>query len=137
MFGHPARPDWLPDDADYVQNATEEQVGKILNQSAVYMCTSLAEGYGLPGLEAMLCGCALVSTSTRGVYEYASAKTALLSEPKDVKKMQENIFELFDDDKKRILLAKKGNASVQDKKLSHSCKKFEKVLRMILEERVQ
>ena len=35
------------------------------------MLTSYYEGWGLPGTEAMACGCALVSTRNGGVDSYA------------------------------------------------------------------
>lgn len=133
VFGHPSRPKQLADNVSYVQNATEFQVSKMLNDSAVYMCTSLAEGFGLPGLEAMLCGCALVSTRTKGVYEYANDDVALLSDIEDEEAMFKNICELFDDSERRVALAERGNLSVQDKKLLVSCEKFEGALKDILE----
>lgn len=132
MFGYPNKPEGLPSNINYTKNATEEQVSNILNNSTIYMCTSLEEGFGLPGLEAMSCGCALVSTTTRGVYEYANENVALLSKEKDVESMKKNICFLFDNDIKRIELAKKGNVFTKDNKLSNSCEKFETTLRNIL-----
>ena len=130
MFGYPNKPEGLPSNIIYTKNATEEQVSNILNNSAIYMCTSLEEGFGLPGLEAMSCGCVLVSTATKGVY--ANKNVALLSKVKDIESMKKNICFLLDNDSKRIELAHNGNEFVQDDKLSNSCEKFEITLKNIL-----
>ena len=72
------------------------------------------EGYGLTGLEAMACGTALVSTSYKGVLEYASdGMNALLSPVKDVNGLVRNVQRLFDDDDLRIRIARNGVESVR------------------------
>ena len=121
LFGYPPRPKNLPLYIHYTQNANEKEVAKIMNESAIYMCTSLEEGFGLPGLEAMFCGCALVSTETQGVYEYANDDCAMLS---NIDKMYDNICYLFEKNDKRINMAWLGNKNVQKNKLSISQDKF-------------
>lgn len=114
MFGIFPAPVTLPSWIHYTKGATPEQVLEIYNATAVYLCATVEEGYGLTGLEAMSCGTALVSTGYRGVYEYArSGENALLSPVKDVDALVRNISMLFDNQEKRILIAKAGVESVQ------------------------
>ena len=126
MFGGISKPNDLPDYISYTQNASEIEVAEILNNSTIFMCTSLEEGFGLPGLEAMMCGCTLVSTKTQGVYEYANDTNSLLSNIKDVDGMYNNICYLFDNNNKRIRIAKLGNKYVKNKNIENAQIKFEK-----------
>lgn len=99
------RPSVMPKFCEYYKSITPEQVSDINNRSEVFICTSVNEGFGLPGLEAMACGCAVCSTSYKGVYEYAEdGFNALLSPIRNVDDMVSNIIEIFKnaDLKKRL-----------------------------------
>jgi glycosyltransferase involved in cell wall biosynthesis len=75
-----AIPSWMV----YRKNVSEENLIWIYNQSKIYLCCSLAEGFAFPPAEAMACGCAVVSTDCGGIREYAEHEVnALLSPPKD------------------------------------------------------
>lgn len=130
LFGYPDRPSYLPDWINYIQNANEQEVAKIMNKSAIYMCTSLQEGYGLPGLEAMFCGCALASTKCKGVLEYANNNNSMLCETNDLNEMFNNIVTLMNDNKKRIEIAKKGNIENKNRTLKISSELFEREIEM-------
>lgn len=109
MFGVAEIKKKLPDYITYIRNATQEQTIEIYNRIAVFLCATVEEGFGLTGLEAMACGAALVSTSYRGVLEYAvDGDNALLSPVKDVDRLCENVEILMNDDHKRMTLAKNG-----------------------------
>jgi glycosyltransferase involved in cell wall biosynthesis len=43
-----------------IENQTEEEVARILRESAIFMSFSHREGFGLPPLEAMACGCIVI-----------------------------------------------------------------------------
>ena len=94
------------------------------------MCTSLQEGYGLPGLEAMFCGCALASTKCKGVLEYANNNNSMLCETNDLNEMFNNIVTLMNDNKKRIEIAKKGNIENKNRTLKISSELFEREIEM-------
>lgn len=71
LFSVEKRTNVIPSWVNYCYLADEEKVFDIYNSSKVYLCTSDFEGFGLPGLEAMSCGCVLISTDCVGVREYA------------------------------------------------------------------
>lgn len=113
-FGTGKRPDCFPDYIKYTRYASQKKTIDIYNSTSVFLCASVNEGYGLTGLEAMACGTALVSTSYKGVLEYASdGMNALLSPVKDVNGLVRNVQRLFDDDDLRIRIARNGVESVR------------------------
>ncbi|QGP92670.1 D-inositol-3-phosphate glycosyltransferase [Neomoorella glycerini] len=115
FFGTPSRPASLPDWIEYYKNPPQETlVEEIYNGSSIFLCPSWTEGWGLPGAEAMACGCALVSTDTGGVHDYAiHNETALLSPPRDPQALAENLCRLLNDDILRVRLAEAGCANIQ------------------------
>lgn len=125
LFSSDKKPKSLPKWINYTRNASEEAVISLLNNSAVYICTSLFEGFGLPGLESMACGCALVTTNCLGIMEYANNNNSMISEPKDAIKMYDNIKALLEDNNLRVSIASNGNKSIQNRDLEDSEKNFE------------
>ncbi|HZK54089.1 MAG TPA: glycosyltransferase family 4 protein [Desulfosporosinus sp.] len=125
VFGVPSRPETLPSWIEYIQKADQKQLRDLYNQSAVYLCPSWSEGFGLTGAESMACGCALVSTACQGVLEYATdEKTALLSPPKDIEALYQNVVRLFEDKPLRIKIAQAGNRSIKSLAWSTAVKKL-------------
>lgn len=129
LFGVPERPEDLPEWICYTENATKEQLLDIYNSSAIYMCTSIEEGFGLTGAESMACGCALVSTSYKGVFEYAIDKeNALLSPVGNVDAIVSNVEKLFRDQNLRTTLAYQANKDIQEFSWDKAYYKLEKAL---------
>lgn len=129
MFGVPKRPDYMPCWIKYTQNANINEIRDIYNESAIFLCSSWSEGFGLTGAESIFCGCALVSTDTQGVREYADENYSIICNPKDVNSLINGIISLFENNDKRCRIAEMSNECVT-KKLSHidACQSFEKAL---------
>ena len=49
---------------------SQDKVARIMRHASIVFEPSDFQGFGLPGLEGMASGCALVSTDNLGVYEY-------------------------------------------------------------------
>lgn len=114
MFGMFMKPKGLPEWIHYKMSASQAETVKIYNSVQVFLCATIEEGYGLTGLEAMACGACLVSTSYRGVLEYAKdGYNALLSPVKDVNSLVKNVSTLFNSEKKRNEISKNGVQSVK------------------------
>lgn len=129
-FGTAKNPVGVPPYVKYTYCASQKKTVEIYNKVAIFLCATVAEGYGLTGLEAMACGAALVSTDYQGVHEYAKdGVNALLSPVKDVDALVVNVSKLFDDDELRYRIAEAGIQSVQ-KNFNWECAvdKFERVL---------
>ena len=129
LFGREKKPDDLPDSCKYIRGVDQKQVAEINNSSRLFLCSSIKEGFGLPGLEAMACGCVLVATEYEGVFEYAQDRVnALISPIKDAEKMAENIILLFENEDLRLELAKNAIETGFEKSYIKSAEKFEKTL---------
>jgi len=116
LFGPTSRfrPNGIPKWITYAGVVSEKELVQIYNQSKIYVCSSIAEGFALPPAEAMACGCAVVSTECGGNEEYAVANVnALLSRPNDTDGLAANIQMLLENDELRIQIAQHGYEMIQ------------------------
>lgn len=131
-FGVPDRPAFLPDYYTYYQSIDQDNLRKLYNDSAIFVCATIDEGFGLTGAESMACGCAFASTAYSGVFEYANSSTAMLSPVKDSRALADNIILLIENDELRVDLAKKGNQSINDRTWERNIETLESHLRGLL-----
>lgn len=102
------------------------QIVEVLNMSDIYIFTSLWEGFGLPPLEAMSCGCAVIASDAKGIDEYAiNEENALIYPPMDTKVLKENLIRLIEDEELRKKLQKNGLKSAQSFSWIKSAKQLE------------
>lgn len=114
MFGTSELKEKVPGLKQYIRDASTMDTVKIYNRVSVFMCSSINEGYGLTGMEAMACGAALVSTDYSAVFEYAvNQENALLSPVRNAEAMAENISKLFEDENERYRIARNGIHSLE------------------------
>ena len=91
---------------------SEGQLRWLYEHAAAYVFPSLSEGFGLPGLEAMLHGTPVVSSSATCLPEiYGDA--AHYFDPLDVTAMADAINEVITDDKLRERLVRAGHAQAE------------------------
>lgn len=107
-FGSPDRPDYFPEWIEYKQNATQEDLRQIYSASQIYACATRNEGFGLTLAESMYCGCALVSTSFPGVYEYADSSCAVLLDEGGPGALARAIVGLLENPERAREIARKG-----------------------------
>jgi glycosyltransferase involved in cell wall biosynthesis len=112
LFGVAPRDPRIPDWVEYRRNpSTRELVDEVYNGSAAFLCSSRVEGFGLPGAEAMACGCAVVTTDCGGVRDYAEhAVTALMAPPGDAALLAEHLRRVLTEPALRASLAAAGAA---------------------------
>ena len=55
-----------------IDKVNESKVAEIMSESAIFLSTSIYEGFGLPPIEAMASGCIVVGFHGDGGMEYAS-----------------------------------------------------------------
>lgn len=98
MFGSPKREKTWPDWIFYKQNASQQEVCDIMNKSALFICTSRSEGFGLTGLESLFSGCVLVTTDCKGVREYADESNAFIVKVDDFEGLFNAVCVAFEDE---------------------------------------
>ena len=113
LFGGDPRPKELPAWIEYTCKPSPKAIRAIYNSARVFVSSSKSEGFGLPGAEAIACGCALASTDSGGVREYARPNvTALLSSPDDVQELALNITTLLKNEALATRLIAAGQALI-------------------------
>ena len=91
---------------------SDEQLRWMYENTAVYCFPSLSEGFGLPGLEAMLHG-APVASSTATCLPETHGDAAHYFDPFSVEDIAKSIDDILSDDKLRNELVKKGKKHVK------------------------
>ena len=111
-FGTCQRPDGLPLTADHWKNPGLSQLVSLYQaKSQVYVCTSDFEGFGLPALEAMACGCAVVSTENGGVPAFAGQAVAYVIRG-SAESLFQTVIQLLSSSTDRLRLVEKAAARV-------------------------
>ena len=133
IFGVPKRPKDIPNWIEYKRNASQEEVNRIYNMTRVVILPSVEEGFGLVGIESMACGCALCVSDFNGSREYAKHQhNALVSAPKDVKTMVDNVVSVFEDDSLAQSLSLNGIKTSADFDWQQSIHKLDAFIQNIL-----
>lgn len=109
VFGTRAPDMDLPEGTAFVLSPSRAALAdEIYNTSSVFLQPSRHEGFGMCAVEAMACGCALVTTANGGSADYAfDGETALVCGP-DAEDMAEALVRLASDDDLRVRLAETG-----------------------------
>lgn len=130
VFGKYSRPKELDENIIYYENPKQNVlVEKIYNGSTIFICTSLHEGWGLPVMEAMACGCAVVSFDNGGINNFAiNKKNSLIVPVKDTNSLKKSIIKLMDDDFERIRLANNAVEDVKQFDQNNSMRLFESII---------
>ena len=88
----------LPNFVEYHRGPSDDRLKELYGAAQVFLYCSRYEGFGLPPLEALAAGCAVVSTRVGDVPEFVVAgSTGLLVEPGDIDGMAAAVLELLDD----------------------------------------
>ncbi len=91
----------------YLGYVSETDLPKYYRGAYAFVSPSLYEGFGLPILEAMACGTAVVTSNLSSLPEIVE-KAGLLVDPNDVDGLAQAMVYLVQNPKKRIQLQKKG-----------------------------
>jgi len=91
---------------------SDEELVQIYNLATVFAMPSLYEGFGLPILEAMACGCPVITSKEGSLAEVAS-DAAFYVDAYDVGNIAAGIKKVFNDKKLQEELTEKGLKNVQ------------------------
>jgi glycosyltransferase involved in cell wall biosynthesis len=115
VFGMSRPPEALPDGIDFVLGPDQRTLADaVYGASQVFVQASHHEGFGLTAVEAMGCGCALVSTDNGGSRDYAIPdETAMVVPPADPASLADAVLTLLQNDDRRHQLAMAGERFVR------------------------
>jgi glycosyltransferase involved in cell wall biosynthesis len=85
----------------------ERDLPAVYQMSSLFAFPSLYEGFGFPPLEAMACGCPVVSSNTSSMPEILG-EAALFFNPNDIEEMSLVIRQMLEDEKLRNNFRQKG-----------------------------
>jgi len=101
LYGAYKLRNWTLKDVDYYYKPTEGKLRELFSESDIFLWPSRVEGFGIPPMEAMACKCAVITTDTGAIREYAiSGKTAIIVPPKRSDLMAVELIQLIEDDDK-------------------------------------
>ncbi len=84
-----------------------EDLKKMYAAATVFVFPSLYEGFGIPPLEAMACGCPVVSSNVASLPEVVG-DAGILIEPKNARKIADSVISLIENDQIRNMLIERG-----------------------------
>ena len=98
---------------EFHANPPQETLAALYSGSDIYLCPSWDEGLGMPPMEAMACGAALVTYDNGGCRDYAvDGETALVAPRRDVEALAAALARMASDAALRARLAAAGSARV-------------------------
>jgi glycosyltransferase involved in cell wall biosynthesis len=114
LVGFGVKPPRRPSPYDeFHADPPQETLARLYGGCDVYLCPSWDEGLGMPSMEAMACGAALVSYDNGGSRDYArDGETALVARRRDVDDLATKLARLVDDAALRRRLADAGRELV-------------------------
>ena len=119
----------LPDFVDYYPNPSDKEIVDLLNSNSIFVTTSVLEGYPLPPLEAMACGCAVISTDSVGVREYLNhGVNGIICPTKRPDLIADSVLQLIADNPRRMEIARKGYETAMEHSYETMTNNFLKVM---------
>lgn len=116
---------------EYYFSPQQEDLAKIYSRADIYLCPSWDEGFGLPSLEAMACGTAVVTYDNGGSRDFAKdGETALVAGRQDYGELKAKLEQLISDKELRQKIAQNGLSLVNSwPTWSEQALKLEKILK--------
>jgi glycosyltransferase involved in cell wall biosynthesis len=98
---------------EFHADAPQAKLAQLYSSADVYLCPSWDEGLGMPSMEAMACGAALVTYDNGGSRDYArDGETALVAKRRDVAHLAAKLERIVRDEALRAKIAERGRQFV-------------------------
>jgi glycosyltransferase involved in cell wall biosynthesis len=91
---------------------SDSEIQSLYEEADVFVYPSLYEGFGLPVLEAMACGCPVVASNVSSLPEVVG-EAGMLVDPYDVETLAHAVSTVLQDDELKRQMSKKGIAQAQ------------------------
>lgn len=121
----------IPRDVVFISMVEEEELAPLYSQAEAFIFPTLYEGFGLPPLEAMACGCPVVVSHVASLPEVCG-DAAYYVDPYSVESIADGIYKVLTDNNLRQALIRRGLEQVKlfswEKSAREHLKLFEEVL---------
>jgi glycosyltransferase involved in cell wall biosynthesis len=114
---------------------TEREEIELMNAARAFVFPSFAEGFGMPNVEAMACGCPVVTTPAFAVREIVGDAAIVVEEPTDSAALSEALFQATTDENLTSSLRGRGFARLPLFSWEDSAKKLLEVYERLTESR--
>ena len=121
----------LEEYVQYLGFISDEELAQVYNLATLFVYPSLYEGFGLPVLEAMACGTAVVSSGLSSLPE-VGGDAPLYCDPYSITDIQEKIVSTLADSSKRDSMVEKGLAQAQKFSWQKSAQEHKRIFRLML-----
>lgn len=123
----PVTENFVKDGIEYINiNNDRNKLGELYAKAMVFVSQSLGDSFGLPPLEAMACGTAVIVTDTIGSKEYAiNGKNSLVVPVKNVIETVKAIKLILQNQELRIHIAQNGIETARKYNWDESVRMFE------------
>lgn len=119
-------------------NPPQKVIGEVLRDTDIYICNSEYESFGLPTLEAMTCGAAVITTDTGGMRDFVvDGENALVIKHHDKDDMQEKIERLINNRELMHRVSKNGMKTASRFNWDNTICDMEKYFREIAKYKVE
>ncbi|MCX6797732.1 MAG: glycosyltransferase family 4 protein, partial [Candidatus Falkowbacteria bacterium] len=119
----------VPKTARFYYHPTGKKLGALYQEADIFLWPSRLEGFGLPPLEAMASGAAVVMTNTGAASDYAiNNENALIVPPGDINALSAALITLITQPEKRISLARAGEIKAREFSQEKSDRQLEKII---------
>jgi len=126
---------YLEDKIDFVGRVLDKEKEQFLVHSDIFVFPSHVEAQGIVNIEAMACGCPVISTKVGTIPEVViDGKTGILVEKKNPKAVAQAIIKLIEDPELRVKMGMAGRKRyeqyyTQEKNIENMIKVFEHTLK--------
>lgn len=121
----------LEEYVQYLGFISDEELAQVYNLATLFVYPSLYEGFGLPVLEAMACGTAVVSSGLSSLPE-VGGDAPLYCDPYSITDIQEKIVSTLADSSKRDIMVEKGLAQAQKFSWQKSAQEHKRLFTLML-----
>ncbi len=92
--------------------APDDELRRLYNRASAFVLPSFFEGFGLPVLEAMACGCPVIAANTASLPEVGGS-AACFFDPRRVDALSDVLYNVLTDENKRNSMKKNGLEQIQ------------------------
>lgn len=98
----------LTDHVLFTGFAPTEDIIQLLNMAEVFIFPSFAEGFGMPNIEAMACGCPVITSKAFAIPEIVGDAAIILEQNENNNELSDSILQIMNDPILRKALVQKG-----------------------------